>query len=239
MKPITSKVGVTICSFWPVILVYACLPLLLFYAGCPIIDLVAIVSSPTSAEQVEGSAEYDLSKNKDQKILVFVDQPAYLSAYPNLRFFLTDMITKTLQSKDKARISPALFINYQSLADLRANTPDFYTLPPTQVAGKLGADLVLVVTITDCKVRDISEGGHVAGTLDAYAALYNVSSGEKLWPTTEQSKLVGVGFESERRGRDAAIVRLAAAASHCVTRYLYNCPKAGFKISDERTASGW
>ena len=101
------------------------------------------------------------------------------------------------------------------------------------------ATLILVITVTDCKVRDISEGGYVSGSLDAYATLYRVSSGEKLWPTTEKSRLVQVGFESERRGRDAAVVRLAAAASHCITRYLYNCPKADFKISDERTASGW
>jgi len=200
--------------------------------------MLAVIATPTSSE-AGASAEYDLSKNKDQKILVFVDQPAYLSAYPNLRFYITDMITKILQDKEKAKIPPSLFIDYHSLADLRAATPDFYTLSPTQIGEKLGADLVLAVTITDCKVNDIPEGGYVAGSLDAYAALYRVSSGEKLWPATESSRLVQVGFESERRGRDAAVVRLAAAASHCVTRYLYNCPKTGFKISDERTALGW
>ncbi|MGB7582136.1 MAG: hypothetical protein WBL85_06790 [Sedimentisphaerales bacterium] len=238
MKPKKAKSGITICSFWPAVLFCAGLPLVLFYAGCDAVGLVSVISTPTSAE-AGASAEYDLSKDKDQKILVFVDQPAYLSAYPNLRFYITDMITKILQDKDRARISPSLFIDYHSLADLRAATPDFYTLSPTQVGEKLGADLVLVVTVTDCKIRDIPEGGYVAGSLDAYASLYRVSSGEKLWPTTENSRLVQVGFESERRGRDAAVVRLAAAASHCVTRYLYNCPKTGFKISDERTASGW
>ena len=149
------------------------------------------------------------------------------------------MITRILQDKDRAGVLPSLFINYHALADLRASTPDFYTLSPAQIGEKLGADLILVVTITDCKIRDLPEAGYVTGSLDAHAALYRVSSGEKLWPTTENSRLVQVGFESERRGRDAAVVRLAAAASHCVTRYLYNCPKTGFKISDERTASGW
>jgi hypothetical protein len=236
VKPKKTKSGITIRSFWPAVLFCAGLPVALFYAGCnPAI--VGLVGSPTSSEQVEGSAEFNLSKNKDQKILIFVDQPSYLSSYANLRFFLTDTIARNLQ--EKAKMKPALFIDYKMLADLRASTPDFYTLSPIEVGRKLGADIVLVVTIVDCKTSNISESGYVAGSLDAQAVLYSVSSGEKLWPTTEQSKQVGVGFESERRGRDAAVVRLAVAAAHCVTRYLYNCPKAGFKISDERTASGW
>jgi hypothetical protein len=239
VKPKKAKYGITARSFWPVILICAGLPMILFYTGCQLAGLVSVMGTPTSSEQAEGSAEYDLSKNKDQKILIFIDQPTHLSAYANLRFYLTDMISKMLQDKDKAKIKPSLFIDYKSFADFRANTPDFYTLTPSQVASKLGADLVLVVTVVDCKIRDMSEAGYASGALDAKAALYKASSGEKLWPTAEQSKLVGVGFESERRGRDAAILRLAAAASHCVTRYLYDCPKTGFKISDERTASGW
>ncbi|MGA2679833.1 MAG: hypothetical protein ABSF37_11130 [Sedimentisphaerales bacterium] len=238
MKPKKAKSGIMICSFWPAILFCAGLPLVLFYAGCDAVGLVGVISTPTSSE-AGASAEYDLSKNKNQKILVFVDQPTYLRDYPNLRFYITDTTTKILQDKDRARISPSLFIDYQALADLRVNEPKFSAFSPSQIGEKLGADLVLVITVTDCKVRDIPEGGYVSGSLDAYAALYMVSSGEKLWPTTEHSRLVQVGFESERRGRDAAVVRLAAAASRCVTRYLYNCPKAGFKVSDERTASGW
>jgi hypothetical protein len=237
VKPKKAKYGIATRSFWPAVLVFAGLPAVLFYAGCNP-ALVGVIGSPTSSETGH-LAEYDLSKNKDQKILVFVDQPAYLSAYPNLRFYITDIITKILQDKDKAKVSPSLFINYHALADLRASTPDFYTLSPAQIGEKLGADLVLVITVTDCKIRGLPEAGYFAGSLDAHAELYRVSSGEKLWPTAENSRLVQVGFESERRGRDAAVVRLAAAASHCVARYLYNCPKTGFKISDERTASGW
>jgi hypothetical protein len=209
--------------------------MVLFYAGCAP-QLLAVIGTPTSSE-AGNSAEYDLSTDKDQKILVFVDQPAYLSDYPNLRFYLTDVINNMLE--EKAKIKKPLFIEYRALADFRVNTPDFAMLSPAQVGEKLGANLVLSVTVTDCKVSSIPQDNFVSGSLDARAALYSVSSGEKLWPTTEQSRLVQVGFESERRGRDAALVRLAAAASHCITRYLYNCPKANLKISDERTASGW
>jgi hypothetical protein len=209
--------------------------MILFYAGCNAVGMASVLSSPTSSE-AKSSAQYNLTGDKGQKILVLVDQPASFSAYANLRFYLTDTIIKMLQVK--AEIKPSLFIDYKTLADFRAGTPDFYMLSPAQVGEKLGADLVLAVTIIDCRITDIGEAGY-NGSLDANAALYKVATGEKLWPTIEQSQLVQVGCESERRGQDAACVRMAAAAAHCITRYLYDCPKAGFKISDERTVSGW
>jgi len=219
---------------WLAIFFFASMSVILF-AGCAP-QFLAVIGTPTKSEQ-QDTAEYDLSKNKTQKILVFVDQPTYLSDYPNLRFYLSDVINRIL--RDKAKVKPELLINYQALADLRMKTPDFSILTPPQIGQKLGADLVLAVTIIDCKVSELSGGVYYSGSLDAHAALYSVSSSEKLWPAAEQSRLVQVGFESERRGRDAAVIRLAAAAAHCVTRYLYNCPKINFKISDERTASGW
>jgi len=235
VKPKKAKSGITIRSFWPAILVCAGLPMILFYAGCNAVGMASVLSSPTSSE-AKSSAQYNLTGDKGQKILVLVDQPASFSAYANLRFYLTDTIIKMLQVK--AEIKPSLFIDYKTLADFRAGTPDFYMLSPAQVGEKLGADLVLAVTIIDCRITDIGEAGY-NGSLDANAALYKVATGEKLWPTIEQSQLVQVGCESERRGQDAACVRMAAAAAHCITRYLYDCPKAGFKISDERTVSGW
>jgi hypothetical protein len=234
VKPKKAKSGITIRSFWPAILVCAGLPVVLFYAGCSP-GIIGVIGTPTPSE-MKSSAQYNLTKDIDQKILVLVDQPASFSEYASLRFYLTDMIIKMLQVK--AKIKPSLFIDYQTLADLRADAPDLYTLSPVQVGSKLGADLVLAVTITNCRITNMAEAGY-NGSLDASAALYKVATGEKLWPTMEQSQLVQVGCESERRGQDAACVRLAAAAAHCITRYLYDCPKAGFKISDERTVSGW
>jgi len=221
-------------SFWPAVVAYAGLPALLFCAGCSP-GIVGLIGTPTPSE-TKNPAQYTLTKDKDQKILVLVDQPVSFSAYANLRFYLTDTIIKMLQLK--AEIKPSFFIDYKTLADLRAGMPDLYMLSPAQVGEKLGADLVLAVTITDCRITDIGDAGY-NGSLDANAALYKVATGEKLWPTIEQSQRVEVGCESERRGLDAACVRLAAAAAHCITRYLYDCPNANFKISDERTLSSW
>ena len=228
------KNGVTLHLLWLVFMACACLGVLLFEAGC-FIPAISVMGTPTKSE-ARGSAEYDLLANKGQKILVLVDQPAYLKAPPNLRYFLTDSINKLLQSK--AKIPAEVFIDYDNLSDYRANASDFSLLAPQQVGAALGADMVLVVDISDYRIQELSEAGLYSGILDARAYLVGVAAGDKLWPAMEQSRLIQVGFESERRGRDAAVVRLAAAA-HCVTRSLYNCPKTQFKIADERTTAGW
>ena len=163
--------------------------------------------------------------------------PLLSATYANLRFYLTDTIIKMLQVK--AEIKPSLFIDYKKLADLRANTPDFYMLSPVQVGEKLGADLVLVVTISRLQDYQYRRGGLATVLLTPVPLFTRSRQAKNSGRQPNNQSLFGVGFESERRGRDAACVRLAAAAAHCVTRYLYDCPKAGFKISDERTASGW
>lgn len=216
-------------------LVCAAIPILCLQAGCSP-GMISVLGTPTSAE-TKIPAEYDLAQQKDRKILVLVDQPSYLSAHANLRFFLTDTADKMLQQG--AKIQPEFLIDYDTLAEFRSSTPDFYLLSPEKVGSALGADLVLLIVINDCRVSDIGETGYVGGVLDAQAQIISSSSGEKLWPALEQARAIKVGFESERRGPDVAAVRLAVAAAHCVTRYLYNCPKNKFRISDEITGVGW
>jgi hypothetical protein len=97
----------------------------------------------------------------------------------------------------------------------------------------------LHVVVTDYVSSLIGEGGLLSGSLSAQASLIDVATGEKLWPALEPAKIVHVGFESERRGPDVVAIHLASDAAHCITRYLYNCPKNHFKISDETTEVGW
>ncbi len=210
-------------------------PVLCLQAGCSP-GMIAVLGTPTSDES-KTSAEYDLARQEDRKILVLVDQPYYLNVRANLRYFLTDTVNKMLQQRLKIR--PELLIDYDTLADFRSSTPDFSLLAPERVGSSLGADLVLLIVINDCSISEIAETGYFSGVLVAQSQLIRVPGGEKLWPTLEQAKVIKVGFESERRGHDAAAVRLAVAAAHCVTRYLYNCPKNQFRISDEIKDVGW
>jgi hypothetical protein len=213
------------------ILVCSILPLV----GCAP-GIVSVLGTPTSAETTV-VPEYDITKEKGKKILTLVEQPYFLRANPNLRYLITVCVNKILE--DRAKIRPEMFISYDALADLRSSTVDFSSLTPAQVGSKLGADYVLVITLTQFQLDDKNEPGFFTGRLEARAQLFSVSPPEKLWPAMETARTVKVGFDSVRTTADGATLRLAGSAAHCVTRYLYNCPKNQFKSSDEETEIGW
>jgi hypothetical protein len=233
MKPKQPKIGQTLRL---VVLTCAVLVALVFQAGCQAVGMVSVLGTPTSSEATV-PAEYNITEQKGSKILVLVDVSSFLNAHPNLRFFMTDAINKNLQARLK--IKPELLFDYDKIADYRSETSDFSLLSPEQVGSALGADFVLHVVVSDYKVTQQGDSGYVNASLDAQASLVKVAGGEKLWPTPEASRLIQVGCESERRGPDVVAIRLAAAAARCISRYLYDCPKNQFKISDERTSIGW
>ncbi len=214
-----------------VILACSVLPLI----GCAP-GLVSVLGTPTSAEMTV-TPEYDITKEKGKKILTLVEQPYFLRANPNLRYFITVGVNKILE--DRAKIRPEMFISYDALAELRSSTPDFSMLTPPEVGSKLGADYVLVVTINNYQLGDKNEQGFFTGRLEAQAQLFSASTAEKLWPEMESARKVIVGFDSVRSSADAAALRLAGGAAHCVTRFLYKCPKNQFKSSDEESEIGW
>jgi hypothetical protein len=223
------------CILWPAFLTCATVPVLLLQTGCHP-GMLAVISTPTSAE-AKTSAEYNLTAEKDKKILVFVDQPHSLKTQANMRFLLTDTVNKMLEKR--AKVPAEMLVDYETLADFRSSVTDFSLLSPENVGISLGADFVLLMVITDCKISEVSQTGYVNGSLDVQAELIKTASGEKVWPQLERARVVRVGFESKRLGPDAAAVRLALAAAHCVMRYLYDCPKNQFKISDEIRDIGW
>jgi len=220
---------------WVIALVCAGLTLVL-QPGCQAISLPALLGTPTSAEK-KIPAEYNLTEQKDKKILVLVDQPAYFATGINLRYFLTDMIIRMLQSN--AKLGSEQFIDYDALAEFRANSDTFWLLTPEQVGSRLGAQLVLFVIVSDYQITLVGDTGLNNGLLEVQAAIVDVATGQRLWPTLEQAKVIQVSFESKRQDSEAAAVRLAVAAAHCVTRYFYNCRKDKFTISEERTGLGW
>ena len=110
---------------------------------------------------------------------------------------------------------------------------------PEQIGSALDADLVLLVVVVDYQVSQVGDTDLNNGVLSVRASIIKAGTGEKLWPSMEPAKIIRVGFESERRTPDTAAAHLSAAAAHCVTRYLYNCPKNKFKIREDRTGLGW
>jgi len=205
----------------------------LFQSGC---GIVSLLGTPRESEK-KIPAEYNLAEHKDQKILVLVNQPAYLNAQANLRFYLTEAINENLV--ESVGIAPDNLIAYSELSEFRSNKDDFSLLSPTEVGKALDANMVLLVVIEDYQLDKMVEIGYYKGSLSVRTALFETATGGKLWPKSAKSKRVGVGFEVESRGRAVATSRLVTASAYCLVRYFYNCPKPKFKIADDRSGVGW
>lgn len=215
------------------LIVFSTLVVVVFYSGC---GFVSLLGTPSRHEK-KIPAEYELANHKDQRILVLVDQPAWLEAEVNLRLHLTEAIGENLIKKTK--IAPECVVGYSELSKFRSNESNFSLLSPVEVGKALDANVVLFVLLEDYQLGRIAETGYYKGFLGAQSILVDVKNAQKVWPESEKSKSIKVGFEVEENGREAATTRLVNACAHCTVRYLYNCPKDKFKIFDDRTTIGW
>lgn len=216
--------------------VFLVLVLVFFQAGCKFGGIVSILGTPTPYEN-KIPAEYDLTRRAKQKIVVFVHQPAYLNAQANLRYYLTDVMNKELRKKIK--ISSKNLVAYEELSEFRSNRADFSLLSPVDVGSALDADLVLLVVIEDYQLEEVDEVVFQNAFLACQTVLLDTATAEKLWPETEESKSIRVGFEVGSRDKELAVERLSSGCAYCTVRYLYNCPKGKFRIADDRSGTGW
>ena len=208
----------------------------MFFGGCSGAGLVGVMGSPTRHEK-KFPAEYELTLDKGQKMLVFVEQPAWLNINVNLRYHLTEAINKAFLKRVK--LKEKNLVSYSDFLKFRTSEPDFASLSPVEVGNALGVEKILYVEVEDYSLKKTHETKYYKGSLRSRAVVLDVSKGEKVWPLDDASKIIKVGFEVEERGLQAAINRLSAACAHCTTRYLYDCPMDGFKIADDRSRSGW
>ena len=209
------------------------LTLALFHSGC---GIVSVMGTSTRYER-KIAAEYDLTSHTDQKILVLVNQPAYLNAQVNLRFYLTEAINRTFVGNIK--FAPEQLVSYSKLSEFRSNENDFSLLLPAKVGEALDANMVLLVMVEDYQLHKMPEADYYKGSLSSRVVLLDTATGKKLWPESAKSKSIKVGFEIEQRGQEVAVKRLAAGCAHCIVRYLYDCPKNKFKIADDKSDVAW
>jgi len=212
--------------------------LALLYAAflCSGCGFVSIFGTPTRHER-KIAAEYELTEHAGQKLLVLINQPAWLNARVNLRYHLTRKMNENLAKKIKIR--PEYLVSYDELSAFRTGRPSFHLLSPTEVAAALSADMVLFVTIEGYELDRIAETNYYKGSLSAHSILCQAATGRRVWPESEEGKRVKVGFEIESRGHEAAVDRLADDLAHCIVRYFYDCPEAKFKIADDRSEIDW
>jgi hypothetical protein len=209
---------------------------IVFHSGCNLLGIIAVLGTPSSHEK-KVTADYGLADRKDQKILVLVNQGVWLNADVNLRYYLTEAVNENLLNKVK--IGPNYLISYSKLAEIRSKQPDLAQLSPVELAAALDADMVLLVEIDAFSLNELPEDGYYKGYLNARAVLLETATTMKLWPKSEKSKVIKVGFDVEPQGKEAAVDRLASASAYGIVRYLYNCPRNKFKFADDRSGTQW
>jgi hypothetical protein len=201
--------------------------------GC---GMVSLLTSPTSYEK-KVPAQYNLSQHQQQKLLVLVEQPAWLSAETNMRYYLTNALIAHVTQYVK--LPAANIVSYDELVQFRAAKINETTPLPVDIAKAMKADLLLYVTIDAFELYQPEPRLPFAGDLRGRSVLIDTASGQRLWPVSEASRTIHVGFDLGAPNKDRAITQLAASAAHCTVRYFYDCPKARFKIADDRSALGW
>ncbi len=200
--------------------------------GC---GIIAVMGTPGPYEN-KIPPQYDFAKHAKQKILIFVDQPGWINAQVNLRYYLTEAISENLIRN--IRLPAGNLVSYDELSNFRSNQPDFTLLSPVEVGKSLHADVVLAVTIEDYQLTALGESGYYKAHLYAQAVLLDAADGAKLW-SSEGSKTVKVGFEAEGYNKEMAVKRLVNACTHCITRYFYPCDREKFKIADDISNTDW
>jgi hypothetical protein len=220
-------------GFVRLVVVFCAVATMLACSGC---GIVSLLGTPTRHER-KIPAEYDLTKHGDEKILVLVEQPAWLGAEANLRYELTKGLSHRL--KDRIGIDGEHLVSYDKLSRFRSSQPNFSVLSAPQIGTALKADLVLYVLIESYEMRNMDHTNLYSGSLNVRAALYESAAGERLWPQSTGGKSIPVGFDVETGDRDAAVARLAAASAHCTVRHLYDCPEDEFGIFEDRSSVSW
>lgn len=207
--------------------------LMAFNTGC---GLVARMATPTQHEKIV-PAEFDLSEETTKTILVLVDQPPYISAPGNMRYYITNAVNNKL--KENLEFEEQYLVEYSDIADFRSSREDFADLSPTQIAAQLNADMVLLIVVEHFELVDIAKSGCYRGAINAQTAMYDTATEQKLWPKDQDSKLIKVGFDVAKGKSEQVTKRLANSFSHCLVRYFYDCKIPKFRILDDRTTGIW
>ena len=81
----------------------------------------------------------------------------------------------------------------------------------------------------------MADSGYYGGSLIARSLLFDTASNKAVWPSDKQGLVVRIKVDYETKGYDKAAARLTAAMAHCITRYLYDCPRDRFRTRDEQS----
>ena len=190
------------------------------------------VLSTENTHEMKVDAEYSIPNHlgKESKILVLVNQPSWLNMNVNARKELTGKFNAYLtvvMGLERSQI-----IEYSQISDIRKAQGGFGSKKTAEIGQLFGADLVLDCLIDDYQLYEMGEKGYYNGKLFSTSRLYDVKTGQKLWPI-EDIKTAKARVSVHKGDPDGMLRRLATASAHCTLRYLYDCPYRSFTIQDE------
>ena len=194
-------------------------------SGCAILSLIL---SEGPFEKGMPPA-YDLQEQQERKVLVWIECPRSANA----DFDLKEKMATAFQLYLVGRAG------FDSENIIQRSVPDgeALLLDPKKIARSQGAGYLLLVQVDKYEVDYLQVRNYFAGEMISRAVLYDVESGETLWPSQPEGKMVHVVFEMESEGRDALVNRLTSTTAHCVSRNLYPCEKLKYKTAGERVSS--
>lgn len=74
--------------------------------------------------------------------------------------------------------------------------------------------------------------GYYTGHMVTRSMIFD-DAGTQLWPKDSPGRLTRSRVEVETEGSEATRMDLVGATTHCVCRYLYDCPKPDFNTKYE------
>lgn len=164
-------------------------------------------------------AEYHLAPGP---LLVLVDDPLGQMELAAMQDSLAEVIGRRLAESNAHRD----LVPQQRLQRLRRLEPDFDNLAVRQVGQRVGAEQVLYVLVTRCRLQDVPESGVCRGQLAAQVKVINALAkpGEvvRLWPREIEGRVVEVSLPRRGAHDDAARQQVAdtllAAAAKKIAR---------------------
>jgi hypothetical protein len=196
--------------------------------GC---DAAGVLLTPNIHEQ-KIPAEYKLAPQAKKGLLVFVDGAAGVARSRDVIPDLTGVVKELLVQR--AKVNKKHITSNEKLESLRARRENLSVMSPVQIGKESDSGLVLYILIEDYDLHQIDKKrGYYGGLLATRSLVFDVGSGNILWPANGEGKRTIAKFALETKGKEIAKDRLALTVAHCVTRYFYDCPKPKFKASDE------
>jgi hypothetical protein len=195
-------------------------------SGC---QMISVLASPAPYD-IKVPAEIDLKGRSEKKIVIFVEPTRSVSA-PGLDSELAAAIKAELIKKVSIQ-SGYLFVSGEASPGRANMNLDFRLLSPSQIAREQNAGTILYIRIEEFQMTMLHRQGYFTGHLVTRSMIFD-DAGTQLWPTDSSGRLIRTRDEVETGGSDVTRTNLIDATTHCVCRYLYECPKPDFKTKYE------